>query len=99
MVKHIVAQNCQSHLTQKEKQEHMAKIKALLEGLKDVIPGIVEFTVQIDLLPASNREIVFDSTFESAEALAAYQTHPEHVKLLDYIRSILTDRICVDYEI
>lgn len=99
MVKHIIAIKCRDEFTQEEKLQHKKKIKQLLEELKDKIPGIIEFTVHIDLLPTSNRDIVFDTLFVSQEALNDYQTHPEHVKAAEYVRSVMQDRVCIDYEI
>ena len=39
------------------------------------------------------------SVFNDAEALAAYQEHPEHQALLGFVRSIASDRGVVDYEL
>lgn len=43
---------------------------------------------------------MLDSTFESAEALKGYSTHPEHVKVADStVRPYTARRSCVDFKI
>ena len=38
------------------------------------------------------------SEHESAEALAAYQAHPDHVAAGPFVRSVVADKSCVDFE-
>ena len=96
-VRHIVMLTLKDELTASEKAAHAQRIKTELEGLKSVIPGIETFTVHIDALPSSNVSLVFDSIFVSEKALSEYQTHPEHVKVAEYIHSIRKDRSCIDF--
>lgn len=44
-------------------------------------------------------DVVFDSVFETEEALAEYQVHPEHLRVADYVRTVMIDRVCVDFPI
>ena len=46
----------------------------------------------------SNWHVVLVSEHDDAEALAAYQAHPEHVAVGPYVRSVVADKACVDYE-
>jgi len=98
MVRHIVAWSFKDGFTDEEKQAHALKIKTELEVLPSIIVGIVELNVQIDLLPTSNRSAVLNSLFESEEALKAYQIHPEHKKVSAFVGTVMTDRVCLDYE-
>ncbi len=97
MVRHIVMLNFKEEFSPAENHENAKRVKSLLEGLKNVIPGIVEFRVIIDALPTSNKDLVFNTLFESAETLAAYQTHPEHVRVASYVASVMCNRTCIDY--
>ena len=46
------------------------------------MPGLIEVKVNIDgRLSSSNADVMLDSTLESEEALRAYASHPEHVKV------------------
>ena len=39
------------------------------------------------------------TTLETAEDIAVYGKHPEHVKVADtYVRPYTTERACLDYE-
>ena len=98
MVRHIVALRFKEGFTPEEKRANAVKIKSSLEALKGVIPGIIEFAVHIDLLPTSDVDVVFNTIFESEEALAAYQIHPEHLRAAEFVRSVRQDRICIDYQ-
>lgn len=99
MVKHIVLWNFVEGLSDAEKAEAGAKIKALLEPIKELVPGAVEISVVREQLPTSNREIALFSTFETAEALTTYKNHPAHVEAGKYVRSVTRDRACVDCEV
>lgn len=97
MVRHIVSWNFKEELTPEEKAGHGLKIKKDLEALKSVIEGIQELTVIVSPLPSSNAEIVLNSLFETEEALAAYQIHPEHKKASSFVGSVTKDRRCLDF--
>lgn len=97
MIRHIIVLRHRDGFTPEENRENARKIQRELDRLKDVIPGIVEFTVHIDPLPTSNADLLIDSLFVSEEALAAYQVHPEHVRAAEYIWSVMKDRTCIDY--
>ncbi|HZZ85576.1 MAG TPA: Dabb family protein [Anaeromyxobacteraceae bacterium] len=42
-------------------------------------------------------DVVLYSEFESAEALAAYQQHPEHERVADFVGRVRAERVLVDY--
>jgi hypothetical protein len=88
MLRHIVAWNC---------IENAQTVKAELEALTGLIDEVKELKVHINPLPSSSREIVLDSLFESEEALAAYQVHPEHKRVVGVIAPFIKDRVCLDY--
>ncbi len=98
MVKHIVLWNFVETLSVEEKKAAGEKMKALLEPIKEHVPGAVEIQVICNEQSSSNREIALISTFETVEALAAYQVHPLHVEAGKYVRSVTCDRACMDYE-
>ena len=100
MVKHIILWNLKDEFSKEEKAEIMNNIKTGLEALIDKVPGISEIKVQIESLASSSADLMLDSTFESAEALKNYATHPEHVKVADtLVRPFTAVRSCLDFEI
>ena len=99
MVKHIVLWNFVEGLDEAEKAQAGQKMKALLEPIRELVPGALEIHVLTEGLPSSNREIALISDFETAEALKNYQEHPAHVEAGKYVGSVTCNRACMDYEL
>ena len=51
-----------------------------------------------DLPPGGEYDAALVSEFESYDDLKAYDGHPEHLKVRQFIRSIAVTRAAVDYE-
>lgn len=79
VVRHIVILRYRDGFDDAQNRENARQVKEKLDRLKGIIPGIIDFVVNIEALPTSNMDMIINSTFESEEALAAYQIHPEHV--------------------
>lgn len=100
MVKHIILWTLKDSLSAEEKEAVKAGIKAGLEGLAGQIPGLLEIHVQTGRLPSSNADLMLDSTFSDAAALAGYSTHPLHVAVADgKVRPYTAQRVCLDFEV
>ena len=99
MVNHYVFWNLQDTLTTEEKKEAGLAIREKLETVAKLVPGVVSLKVRINELNSSNRDIALLSSFESVEALNAYQVHPEHVKAGGYIKTVTCNRTCFDFEV
>lgn len=101
MVKHIILWTLNPELSEEKKNEVKSEIKAGLEGLKGIVPGLVEIKVNVDgRLDSSNCDVMLDSTLESAEALKAYAVHPAHVEVANTkVRPYTVQRVCLDFEL
>ncbi len=100
MVKHVILWQLKDELSDTEKAAVKAGIKEGLEGLAGQIPGLVDIRVNIDALPSSNADLMLDTTFETAEALNGYSTHPAHVAVANSkVRPYYKTRVCLDYEV
>lgn len=97
MVHHIVLWNFRSELTDEEKKEAGLTIQRNLMDLKELVSGIVELEVKLNEIASSNKDIALISTFESIEALEAYQEHPVHAEAAKYIKGVTCDRACFDF--
>lgn len=81
------------------KAENGAKLKVLLESLKGKIPEVKYLEAGINMgKSGSAANIVLYSEFENMQALERYRKHPEHVKAVEFIERICSDRWVVDYE-
>ena len=99
MVHHYVFWNLNETLTAEEKAEAGQKIKEKLEAVGKLVPGVISLEVRINELDSSNRDVALLSSFESVEALGAYQVHPEHVNAGSYIKTMTCNRTCFDFEV
>ena len=98
MVKHVILWKLKADLTDAEKIK--AGMKAGLEGLKGVIPGLVDIQVQIEGLASSNADVMLDSTFADEAALKQYATHPAHVEVANRDVCPYTEvRLCLDFNV
>lgn len=97
MVKHVILWKLKDEIADKDAVK--AGIKAGLEGLKGVVPGLVEIKVNTQGLASSNADVMLDSTFESEAALKGYAVHPAHVEVANTkVRPFTQTRMCLDYE-
>ena len=100
MVKHVIIWTLNDILSDEEKVEVKKNIKEGLEGLKGVIPGMIDITVQIDGLSSSNTDLMLDSSFEDEDSLKGYAIHPAHVAVATgKVRPFTKIRSCFDYEV
>ncbi len=97
MVKHVILWKLKEDVA--DKASVKAGIKSGLEGLKGVIPGLVEIVVRTEGLASSNADVMLDSAFESEAALKGYAVHPAHVAVAsEKVRPFTQTRLCLDYE-
>lgn len=99
MVKHLVSWKFKPEIPAEQRLKVAEEFVSRLEAVKAVSEGVLAVRVIAPPLSTSSVDIVLDSTFVSAEALAAYQVHPGHVEAVETcVKPYLTDRTCCDYE-
>lgn len=97
MVRHVILWKLKDDVA--DKASVKAGIKSGLEGLKGVVPGLVEIVVRTEGLASSNADVMLDSAFESEAALKGYAVHPAHVAVAnEKVRPFTQTRLCLDYE-
>ena len=98
MVKHIILWKVNEEVEDKDAVKK--NIKKGLEGLKGVIPGLIEIQVITEGLASSNMDLMLDSSFESEAALNGYTVHPAHMDVAtNIVRPFVSVRSCFDYEV
>ncbi len=97
MVRHIILWKLKESMTDEEKSAARAEAKRRLEALNGQIEGLISLTVITDRLPSSNADMMLDSSFTDAEALAGYQVNPKHLEAAGYVRSVVESRLCLDF--
>lgn len=97
MIKHIVMMKLAEAADQEERKE---KLAALLEDLEGKIEEIKLWEVGRNIsTKASAFDLVLISGFDTLEDLDTYRVHPDHVKVLDYIKEVVSGIHVVDYEL
>jgi hypothetical protein len=100
MLKHIVMWKFKEEAEGARKEENLGKAKALLDSLPLKIAEIKSFEVGIDVLHSdSSYDLVLYSAFENNDALVAYQRHPEHMKVVEFLRKVQVGKSVVDYQV
>jgi quinol monooxygenase YgiN len=76
------------------------RFQALLEDCRQLVPGILEFDIGVRQAGfEANADVVLVSTFADAEALAAYQQHPQHQAVGRAVAGMRKERRVIDYPV
>jgi len=82
------------------KTTNIQKVKTLLEALVEKIEPLKSMEVGINFTDSPRAfDMSLYSTFETKEGLKTYATHEEHLKVLEFIKSVVSETKVVDYEV
>ncbi|MDP4132798.1 MAG: Dabb family protein [Bacillota bacterium] len=98
MVRHIVFWKLKEEACGNTKLENAKIIKEKLEALQGKIPGIIDMQVGINE-NGGEYDAALISTFESMDALKSYDSHPEHLKVREFVKTVRESRASVDFNI
>lgn len=91
MLKHIVIWNLKDPAQAPE-------LKRRLEALVGVVPSIRAFEVGVNIVPGETAgDLVLVSEFDDPAGLKAYAEHPEHLKVVDFVKQVVSHRRAADY--
>lgn len=97
MLRHIVMMT----FSEREKLESTAvTVKQLLLKLEDSIETLLKMEVGLNF---SSRDTAYDlvliADFNNEKDLDHYRVHPEHIKVLDYLTTVVDKTTVVDYTV
>lgn len=99
MIRHIVVWKLAADDPEVKKGQ-VADLAARFAALVPVIDGTERLEVRGDLGETDgNWDVLLDGDYRDREALEHYQSHPAHVEVAAYVRSLVTARVCVDWEL
>jgi hypothetical protein len=79
--------------------DNIARLKAGFESLRGQVPGLLRLEVGVDQSRIDYAcDVVLVTEFASPQDLAAYATHPEHLRVRQSLGDMRTARHQVDYE-
>ncbi|MCX7748658.1 MAG: Dabb family protein [Clostridia bacterium] len=80
-------------------KESIEKAYDVLNSLQGKIPELLSLEIGMDLLHTERSyDLALTAKFNSLEDLQAYQVHPVHVEVANYIASVRESVVAVDYE-
>ena len=92
MVKHIV-------LFKVNDKSKIAEAKEKILSLKNEIKEIVDIEVGVDInFDKTASDFGLITTFKTKKDLEIYATHPKHLKVIEFIKTIATERRAIDWE-
>ncbi len=99
MINHIVMFKLKEYGSETEKRAVLNEIKSGLEQLPEKIEELKYMEVGLNYeLDAKSFDFCLISHFVDIDGLNAYQVHPEHVKVANFIRENAIARAAVDFE-
>jgi hypothetical protein len=97
MIKHIVMWNVRGD-TPEEKREAALFLKSRFEDIVGRIPGMQRLEVGLDTSGVDYAcDVVLYTEFDTQEALDAYATHAEHLRVRQELGDLRIARYQVDY--
>ncbi len=98
VVRHIVVWKLKDEAEGHDKATNAAKMAERLRSLEGKIDGLIKLEVGINSMPSAGAyDVALVADFVDEAALAAYQVHPLHVKVAEFIALVRAERAVVDY--
>ena len=99
MFKHIVFWKFADEAEAHTKQENMDIVKEGLLSLMGKVPTLRSAEVGQDVLHTeASSDMCLICTFDDKDGFVVYRDHPEHLKVLLYIKKVITARKIIDFE-
>lgn len=99
MLKHVVMWKFKDGAGGKTAHEHALWMKEHLEQLMEKIPEIRSLEVGVNMnIGDMAYDAVLISVFDDAESMARYKSHPAHLQVSAYCKSVRQERSVVDFE-
>ena len=94
MVKHIVMFEFKDN----NKDENIKKAKKMLEDLIKTVPTLKSMEVGVNFSKEDRAmDLSIITIFDNIEGLNKYATHPEHLKVVEFIKKVVNSSKVSDY--
>jgi hypothetical protein len=98
MIKHIVLFKLKGAAEGSSREQNARRMKTELEALKNSIPQLKKIEVGINAIPSDGAyDVALYSEFATVADLDAYQKHPAHLKVAEFVARVREHRAVVDY--
>ena len=86
--------------TRDERDAQAARAVDLIEPLRERVASVRALTLhRNELFDGANYDLTLIADFDDAEGLAAYAQHPEHLPVVDYMKTVTSARAATDFTI
>lgn len=83
-----------------QKLENALKLKKALEDLKSSIDVLLNLEVGLNFNDKPSAfDLILTTIFETEDDLEIYRLHPDHKKLMVFLKTVTAESAVVDYEI
>lgn len=98
-IRHIVMWKLQAESVE-DKARDAAELATRLEALVPLIDEIQALSVENNCAyPDANYDVALIADFADVAALERYQVHPDHQAVVGFVRSVVSGRAAIDFEI
>jgi len=99
MIRHLVLWKLAADADE-DRQSIVAELAERFEALVPVIDGLERLEIRADLGETEgNWDVLLEADYRDPAALEFYQSHPAHVDVVGFVRSVTTARACIDFEV
>lgn len=79
---------------------NVARAADVLRAMQGTVPNLRALEVGINVLESDRAyDIALLTRFDSLTAMQEYQVHPNHVRVVEYMRGVMETSASVDYEL
>ena len=94
MIIHIVL----FQFKKENKEQNIKKVSEMLEALPEKVPTLKSMEVGLNYSDSERAmDLSLVATFDNKVGLEQYATHPDHMKVVEYIKGVVTESRVVDY--
>ena len=100
MIKHIVSWKLKDEAEGRSKEENAKLMREKLETMPFMISELNAVEVGIHMFEGKDDsicDVVLIAQFVNEEKFNAYELHPTHKKVVEFIRKVVSERRVIDY--
>ncbi len=100
MIRHVVMWKFKGSAEGRSRQENMQIVRDSLYALPSIISEIKKMEIGFDITHTDmSADLMLLTEFECVEDMKLYASHPEHLKVSEYVRKVIDSRTVLDCEI
>lgn len=100
MIKHLVFFRLRADLPEPERLARGRELVTRLQALREQVPTVAALEAGLDFNRSGAAwDVALYSEFRTRADLDAYQIHPDHQRVKEYVLAVTSERAVVDYEV